>query len=146
MLAVGCKKALVAIVPVLTIVLIWATPVSAATKWSVTMKAGGSGEARSSFPAPTGVTGTCVAATEKDITVTWTALAHATSYTVYDSTTSSSSGFAVIVSTVSGLTWTSGSLGADTYWFQVTAHVANWTTADSASSSPRVITNGPGCS
>jgi len=145
MLASGRNKAL-AFALTMMIVLIWATPVSAATKWSVAVAASGSGEAHSSFLAPTGVTGTCVSSTAKDITVTWAALAHATTYTVYDSTTSSSTGFVVLASTVSGLTWTSGLLGAATYWFRITAHVGNWTSANSASSAPRVITNGPGCS
>ncbi|MGO8871220.1 MAG: hypothetical protein ACLQPH_07420 [Acidimicrobiales bacterium] len=98
------------------------------------------------FPTPTGVTGTCTSSTGKSIVVAWTALAHATSYSVYDSTTSSSSGFAVIVSSVSGTSWTSGSLTASTYWFEITAHVGNWTSTNSRSTSPRVITNAPSCS
>jgi len=131
---------------VLVLGVVWSTPSAAATKWTITLKTGSKGEAKSSFSAPTGVVGTCVSSSENIITVSWTALAHATSYTVYDSTTSSSAGFSVIASTVSGTSWTSGSLGAGTYWFQVSSHVSNWTSANSASSSPRMVTNGPGCS
>ena len=130
---------------VLVLSVAWSTPSAASTKWTVTVKSGSTGEAKSSFLAPAGATGTCVSPSEKLITVTWTALAHATSFTVYDSTTSSTTGFTVVASSVSGTSWASGSLGAGTYWFQVTAHVSNWTSANSGSSSPRVITNGPGC-
>jgi prepilin-type N-terminal cleavage/methylation domain-containing protein len=95
--------------------------------------------------APAEVTGTCVSPAEKVVTVSWDAVAGATSYTVYDSVTSSSTGYVVIASTVAGLSWTSGSLGYSTRWFEVTAHTGNLTSAYSAPSAPRSITNGPGC-
>lgn len=138
-------RSVVVVLILLVLVVFWSAPGVAVTKWTVTLKTGSTGEAKSSFSAPIGVTGTCVSPSQKIISVTWTALAHATSYTVYDSTTSSSTGFVVVASSVSGISWTSGSLGAGTYWFQVSAHVSNWTSANSASSSQRVITNGPGC-
>ncbi len=140
------KGVLVAIV--LTVGLVATSgPVAASTKWAISLAAGSHGEAHAtSLGTPTGTAGACVSPTGATIKVTWSAPAHATSYTVYDSTTSSSSGFAIVAASVAGTSWTSGTLAAATYWFKVTAHVGNWTSAQSASSTPRVITSAPGCS
>ncbi len=122
-------------------------PVSASTNWHISLAAASHGEARAtSLATPSGTAGTCVSPTGATIKVTWSATTHASSYTVYDSTTSSSSGFAIVAASVVGTSWTSGSLAAATYWFKVTAHVGTWTSSQSASSAPRVVTGVPGCS
>jgi hypothetical protein len=140
------KGALVATTLVLSLVAT-SMPVSASTNWHISLAAGSRGEAHAtSLATPTGGAGTCVSPTGATIRVTWSATTHATRYTLYDSTTSSSSGFAVVAASVAGTSWTSGSLAAATYWFKVTAHVGRWTSSQSASSAPRVITSVPDCS
>jgi hypothetical protein len=59
MYANGHKVMLIAVTTITIAVLAWSTPVSASTKWTVTLKTGSSGEAQASFAAPTGVKGTC---------------------------------------------------------------------------------------
>src|SRR3954451_5849931 len=45
---------------------------------------------------PAGVSATCVAANQQKVTITWTASAHATSYTVYNATTSATGTYTVL--------------------------------------------------
>lgn len=140
------KGTLVATVLIVSLVAT-STPVAASTNWHISLAAGSHGEAHAtSLATPTGTTATCVSPTGATIKVAWSATTHATSYTVYDSTTSSSTGFAIVAASVAGTSWTSGSLTAATYWFRVTAHVGTWTSSQSASSASRVITSAPGCS
>lgn len=89
---------------------------------------------------PTGVTSACASALlSSDITVTWAAASHATSYTVLQSTTSATSGFTSVATGVTSTSWTSGSLALGTYYYEVAADAgANW--ASPASSSTAGIT------
>ena len=120
---------------------------AAATTWSVAVGAGSSGESHADVApaAPTGIAASCVTLTTK-ITVSWNAVAHATSYTVQMSTTSSSSGYSPVATGLAGSPWTSGSLAAATYWFEVVGYVgANWASAASAASGSHTITLGLVC-
>jgi endoglucanase len=116
----------------------------AVTNWTVTLHATSSGEAHSQTvpSAPTGVTAICNAPTSaRTIKVSWTAVTHATTYTVYDSTTSATGTYSAIATGVATTSWTSGSLSAGTnYWFEVTVSVgSNWTSAKSSASPESTI-------
>ena len=109
----------------------------AATPWTVGPTAGSSGEAQAlALPAaPTGVAAACNApTTSKTIRVSWSAVAHATTYSVYDSTTSATGTYSLLASAVATTSWTSGTLTAGThYWFEVLAKVgSNWSSARSS--------------
>jgi hypothetical protein len=116
----------------------------AAGNWVVHLVAGSKGEAHAqALPvAPTGVSDSCAApVTSKTIKVTWSAVTHATAYTVYDSTTSAGGTYAQIASGVTTLSWTSGSLTSGThYWFEVVAVIgSNWTSPKSAATAQSTI-------
>jgi len=62
----------------------------AASNWVVHVAAGSKGKSQATVlpVAPTGIAATCAApTTSKTIKVTWSAVTHATTYSVYDSTT-----------------------------------------------------------
>lgn len=121
---------------------------AASTNWSVHATAsGGEGQSRGLPGAPGSAGATCAGTLlNPKAVVTWSAVAAATSYVVYESTTSSSSGFAGVASGVSGLTWTSGNLGTGSYWFRVAASIgSNWTGAQSASSPQITVLLGVSC-
>lgn len=116
----------------------------AATNWIVTLHTASSGEGRSqaSPSAPTGVAAACNApTTAKTIKVTWTAVVHATTYTIYDSTTSATGTYSAIATGVTTTSWTSSTLTSGTnYWFEVTASIgSNWTSAKSSASGESTI-------
>jgi hypothetical protein len=109
--------------------------------WPVPLGASAVAVAQSGGPpaTPTGATATCVTL-ESEVTVTWTPVASATSYTIYDSTTSATSGYAMIASGVTGTSWTSGDLAVGIYWFEVAAYIgANWASPASAATTESVI-------
>ena len=110
--------------------------------WSIGLAANSAGEGTAgSAPAtPTGVTSACTSAIATTVKVTWNAVANATSYTIWKSTTSATSGYSVAASGVTGMSWTSGSLATGSYWFEVSAFTgANWTSANSAATAQRTI-------
>jgi cellulose 1,4-beta-cellobiosidase len=85
----------------------------------------------------------------KTIKVSWTAVTHATTYTVYDSTTSATGTYSSVAAGVATTSWTSGTLSSGTnYWFEVTASVgSNWTTAKSSATAESTINStSPYCS
>ncbi len=118
----------------------------AGTNWVVgrTGPNGGTGKADTLPAAPGGVDAQCASPVGATIDVTWTAVPHATGYTVYRSTTSSTSGFSSLVSVGgSTLSYSDTSLlaVATSYWYRVTASVGtNWVSPQSASSPKRTIT------
>lgn len=124
---------------------------SAATAWIVRSATGSSGESHAQgLPAaPTGVTATCNApTTAKTIKVSWSAVTHATTYSVYDSTTSATGSYALVASGVSTTSWTSGTLTAGSnYWFEVAAGVGtNWLgVKSSASIESSIASSSPFC-
>ncbi len=126
------------------VILAWGALSAAAlaSTWTIALHSGSAGESEGSTKpaAPTGVTASCVSSTQQKVTVTWSAVAHASTYTVYDSTTSSSSGYSVIASGVTTSSWTSGTLSTGSYWFEVVAVVgSNWASAKSAATAQRTI-------
>jgi hypothetical protein len=125
----------------------WAT-----TNWTVTLHISSSGESDSSTipSAPSGVTAACDAPTSsKTIDVSWTAVAHASTYTVYDSTTSVTGTYSSVATGVTTTSWTSGTLKPNkNYWFEVTAIVgSNWESAQSSATAESTINpSSPYCS
>jgi hypothetical protein len=107
----------------------------AGTNWSVALRSGSRGEAASltAAPPPTGVTAACVSTWGYTIKVSWIASAHASTYNVLVSMTSASSGFGAAPSGT-GLkttTFTSATLGAGNYWYEVAAvDGSSWTSSD----------------
>jgi hypothetical protein len=138
-LLVAAPMALVGLVLVSSTGAAWA-----ATNWMVTLHTASSAESHSQTvpSAPTGVTAACNAPTStKTIKVSWTAVAHATTYTVYDSTTSATGTYTSVATGVATTSWTSGTLTAGThYWFEVTVSVgSNWTSTKSAATAESTI-------
>jgi hypothetical protein len=120
-----------------------------ATTWLVSLGPGSAGEAQAlgAPAAPTGVTAACGTGTNKlKITVSWSAVPKATSYTVYESTTSSTSGFSAVASGVTTTSWTSANLATGhKYWFEVAALIGSkWTSVPSSSTGSSTV-NGSGC-
>ena len=131
---------------VLAAVLTSAASAASATSWSV-VSSGARGKAGSAVqPAATSTpTATCVSPTGSKVTVAWSAVSHATTYTVYQAT--ASAGTYASAATVSSATWTSGTLtsGSTYYWKVVTNVGTNWASARSSATSGRTITSS-GCS
>jgi hypothetical protein len=116
----------------------------AAGNWVVHAAAVTSGEAHAqALPsAPTGVSAACAApTTSKTIKVSWSAVTHATNYSVYDATTSAAGTYSLIASGVATTSWTSAALTAGTnYWFEVVTNVgSNWTSVKSAATGESTI-------
>jgi len=117
----------------------------AATKWVVSLGAGSSGHAQAqALPvAPSGVTSSCNApTTTKVVKVTWSAVAHATNYAVYQATsTTATPGTYTKLTTVTTTSYTSGTLTAGTnYWYKVVTDIGtNWAGAQSAATAERTI-------
>jgi hypothetical protein len=114
----------------------------AATSW-VVHETTGTGEAHAqALPAaPASPAATCAApTTAKTVKVTWTAVTHATGYTIYDSTTSATGTYASI-GTATTSPWTSGALTVGTnYWFEVVANIgSNWSSVKSSATSESTI-------
>ncbi|MBV9661547.1 MAG: hypothetical protein JO337_10350 [Acidimicrobiales bacterium] len=78
--------------------------------------------------------------------VSWSSVARATSYTIYDSTTSATTGYSVIVTGATSTSWTSGSLATGNYWFEVVALVgSNWASAHSGATAESTVIGGISC-
>ncbi len=116
-----------------------------ATAWKPTVAAGSKGEAHSqTLPtAPSGPTAACTSpATNKTVKVSWTAVTHATGYTVWVSTTSATGTYTTAATGVTATSWTSGTLTTGNYWYEVSAAVgSNWASAKSSATSQRTISS-----
>lgn len=119
----------------------------AATPWTVALGSSG-GEAQSqSLPGtPGGVTASCAGTLlNPKAVVSWSAVSLATSYSILESTTSSTSGFSTVAS-VPTVTWTSPNLTTGSFWFRVAASIGtNWTGSQSASTSGITVLLGVSC-
>jgi fibronectin type 3 domain-containing protein len=116
----------------------------AATTWTVALAASSKGEAKSqALPAAPAPTSTCASpASGRKVTVTWTAITHATNYGVYQATTSAT-GTYTLVATVTTATWTSAALAAGNYWYEVVTNIGTtpWASAKSAATAERTTTS-----
>ena len=115
---------------------------SGATLWIVVLHANSAGEgsAQALPAAPTGIAASCPApTTSKTVKVTWNAVTHATSYSIYDSTTSATGTYSLVTS-VTTTSWTSGTLASGNYWYEVTASIGtNWASVRSPASGESTI-------
>jgi hypothetical protein len=128
---------------VLFAVLAQGSSTASASPWAVALGAASSGEADAQGPpaVPTGVTATCTSALQTTVKVAWSAVTHATSYTVYASTTSAATGFSSLATGVAATSWTSASLATGNYWFEVAAYEGTqWASANSLVTAQRTIT------
>jgi hypothetical protein len=116
-----------------------------ASTWIVPVALGSVGEAQAlALPAaPTGAAATCDApTTAKTVTITWNAVTYASTYSVYDSTTSATGTYTLVASGISTNSYTSGTLRKKNYWFEVTAAVGtNWVSAMSSATGESTISN-----
>lgn len=119
-----------------------APPAAVASNWHTAVAGGSSGESQAQpGPAtPTGVVASCVSALGSNVTVTWTSVPRATTYSVYQSTTSATTGYTLAASGVVPTSWTSGSLVLGGYWFEVAALIGSkWQSANSSATAERLI-------
>jgi hypothetical protein len=124
-----------------------AAPAEAASAgWSPALTQGSHGEAQSgTLPSAPGKPGSsCVSSTARQITVTWTASVRATTYSIYQSTTSATTGFTVTATGITTTSWTSpAQLAAGSYWFKVVATTGTkWAGAQSTATAQRTIGSG----
>lgn len=116
-----------------------AQPRPAWADWPV--QTGGSGALARAGTAPlppSGVTAMCGTGLLADtIAVSWSAVTRATSYSIYQSTTSATSGYAPAATGLTATSWTSPGLGTATYWYEVTAVTGTyWQSLDSSATAP----------
>jgi hypothetical protein len=124
-----------------TAFLLTVTPASA-SNWKPPLRTGSTGEAQAQVKpsAPSGVSAACVSSSQQKVSVSWSTVAHATGYAIYESTTSASSGYSSVATGQTGTSWTSGTLSAANYWFEVAANVGtNWASTNSAATGESTI-------
>jgi hypothetical protein len=115
----------------------------AAANWKVDVATVNAGEAKAqALPATPVATSACTTPTSaRTVKVSWAAITHATTYGVYQSTTTAT-GTYTLVTSVSTTTWTSGVLAAGHYWYEVKANIGtNWASASSAATAERTTTS-----
>jgi hypothetical protein len=139
------RGALLAAAGILTTLslLVSSGPAWATANWTVGLKTGGSGEAHAqALPVAPTATSACATPTSgKKVTVSWTAITHATGYAIYQSTTTAT-GTYTLQTTVTTLTWTSAALATGSYWYEVVTNIGtNWASAKSAATAQRTISS-----
>jgi hypothetical protein len=114
-----------------------------ATSWIVVLHSNSAGEGHAqAFPAaPTGPAAACAApTTSKTIKLTWNTVTHATTYSVYDSTTSATGTYTLLASGIGTNSYTTAALASGNYWFEVTATVGtNWAGSRSSATGESTI-------
>jgi hypothetical protein len=120
-----------------------------ASTWTVSLASGSHGEAQASGApaAPSGVLAGC-SSSRAAIGLTWSAVSHASSYIVLDSTTAATGPYTVLASGVALPLYQTGAMtSGKTYWFEVEAQVGNsWVSARSAASNSVKIAGNGNCS
>jgi hypothetical protein len=93
--------------------------------------------------APASPAATCTTPTSaRTVKVSWTAVTHATTYAVWESTTTAGGTYTQVMSGVTTTSWTTGVLGTGHYFFEVVANVGtNWASAKSAATAQRTLTS-----
>ena len=120
---------------------------ASASNWALALAAGSKGEAQATTgpSAPANVSDACVSPTSKLITVTWNAVADASTYTVLKSTTTTTGSYNSTATGVTTTSWTSGTLTSGNDWFKVEAYVGTkWLSAQSAATGETTISTS-GC-
>jgi hypothetical protein len=116
----------------------------AAANWTVHTATVNSGEAKAqALPAaPTAASACTSPASAKTVKVSWAAIAHATAYAVYQSTTTATGTYTLQTSGATATSWTTAALTTGDYWYEVVADIgSNWVSAKSAASAERIISS-----
>jgi fibronectin type 3 domain-containing protein len=117
-----------------------ATAAASASAWPTALQAGSSAQARAQpVPSPPStVTATCTSTLGNTIIVSWTAVAHAASYTVWQAT--SANGTYTFTKNAATSPTTTPALLVGTFFFKVTVTIGdNWLSAMSVASDSRTI-------
>ena len=115
----------------------------ARTNFAVGLTAGSKGEAQAQAKpvAPATISATCFSSSAKEIVVSWSAVTHASTYTVLRATALAGP-YTSVATGVAGLT-TTETLANDNYWFEVEAVFGtNWTGTPSSASAETTIQSG----
>jgi hypothetical protein len=91
--------------------------------WTVSVQSGSAGESGSAgLPsAPAGPGASCTSSIGNTVTITWSLVTHASSYSVYQATNGASGPYTLSASGITAATWTSPGLALGNYWFEVAA-------------------------
>ena len=141
-MGIRSRRRLLVEVLVLIVCLLGGTRIASASNWLNPLAAASNGQAwAQTVPmAPTGLTASCPVPTTAMIKLDWTAVQHATTYSVYQSMTSATSGFTEVKAGLSTPTWTTATLSAATYWYKVTVIFGNnWASVQSTVSNQATI-------
>ncbi len=97
-------------------------PSAAAAAWGVGLASGG-GEGLSgpAPPAPQNAAASCASRLSNQINLTWSPVPAATTYSVYVSTSSSSSGYTLAASGITTTAWSDTGAATGNDWFEVSA-------------------------
>ena len=127
MMDIRSRRRLLVEVLVLIVCLLGGTRIASASNWLNHLAAASKGQARAQTvpTAPTGMTASCPVPTTAVIKLAWTAVKHATTYSVYQSTTSATSGFVEVKAGLTTPTWTTAILSAAMYWYKATVIFGN---------------------
>lgn len=142
----GLKK-VIAIVATAVFAVATSAP-ALASNWSERLASASSAEATADpLPAsPARVSAACESATSSNVTVSWTAVGLATSYSILESTKSGDGPYKVVVTGIAGTSWTGSKLASGNYWFEVRAWVgANWAGAPSVSTVETTVVKNKSC-
>jgi hypothetical protein len=138
-------RALVPTLALLAVVTLVGGPAPGATSWIVTLHSNSAAEGSAgALPAaPTGLAVSCPSPSlSKTIKVSWSSVTHATTYAVYDSTTSATGTYNLVAGGVTTTSWTSGALSKGNYWYEVTASIGtNWASVKSSASGESTISS-----
>ncbi|HUB71181.1 MAG TPA: hypothetical protein VL984_12215 [Acidimicrobiales bacterium] len=84
----------------------------------------------------------CTSATSATVKVTWSEVADASTYSVYEATSAATGPYSLAASGVVATSWTSGALSTGDYWFEVAAlEGSNWQGANSTATGESTVTN-----
>jgi fibronectin type 3 domain-containing protein len=125
---------------VLAAVGVTGAPSAQASAWAVALQSGSAAQAQAQpVPdPPSTVTATCTSTVGNTIVVSWSAVAHAASYSIFQST--SVNGTYTLGKTATTSPSTTNALVLGTFFFKVTATVgANWVSARSVASNSRTV-------
>jgi len=135
----SCCRPLATLVVAVVVATSGAVVSGASTRWLSSLASASGSESHSLTPKPKTATSACASTGKAKITLTWSAVAHATTYGVFEKKTGVTKGK---VATPTTTTWTSATLTTTgTYLFRVTTSLSTkWASAASSTTAVRKIT------
>jgi hypothetical protein len=115
-----------------------------ASSWVIALRSGSAAEGQSTVlpAAPGSPAAACSSSTSNTIKVTWSAVTHASSYSVYQATSAATGPYSLAASGIATTSWTSAGLASGNYWYEVTASEgSNWQGAKSAATGESTVTS-----